>query len=164
MRTEAQTLCQAFEMSRNLSMSFFKLLEGKDLQKEFECEGKKLNSAYWIMGHLAVTENYLLLKMCGGEIERFAWARPFGLGGAMPAEDERPSMEEMLKTLDTVHQKAMQHIAALTEEQLNTPIETQLPVGKERTIRGVILHAIRHEASHAGHLGWLCKLHGVKTL
>jgi hypothetical protein len=163
MTTQAQTLTETFEFARKLSLSYFEKLKEKDIYREFEVDGKKLNSVYWLMGHLAVTENYLLLKSTGGEIVRFAWARPFGLGGAMPAEAERVPMNEIMKTLNEVHEKAIKHIAHLTDEQLAEPVKGDLKFG-DGSIKAIMMHAIRHEASHAGHLGWLCKLHGIKNI
>jgi hypothetical protein len=36
--------------------------------------------------------------------------------------------------------------------------------GGDNSYRMMIQHAIRHEAIHAGHLSWLCKLHGIQTV
>jgi len=166
MKTEQQILAQSMDMARHLTLSYYRLLRDKDIEKQFKCDGVKLNSAYWIMGHLAVSQNYLVLKMTGAEIIRFPWAKPFGMGGAMPAEgsEERVDISEILSILNQVHDRCLTHIVALTTKQLDMAVETNLPIGREKTARGVLMHAIRHEASHAGHLSWLCKLHGVEGL
>lgn len=161
--TQAQILAEAFLYNRKMTLGYFEKLRDKDIFKEFEIDGKKLNSAYWIIGHLPVTQNYLLLRSTGGEIVRFAWAKPFGLGGSMPAEGERVSIEEILKTMQEVTEKSIQHISTLTDEQLALPNTGGMNFG-DGTIKATIQHAIWHEGTHAGHLGWLCKLHGIKTL
>jgi len=57
----------------------------------------------------------------------------------------------------------MAHLPTLGAEALERPNPSGIPaIGK--TVRDVITHAIRHEGSHIGHLGWLCKLHGVRTM
>lgn len=61
-----------------------------------------------------------------------------------------------------MHAKAIEHVRTLDDVALSAPNPTGLPFGPQ--IRDVITHAIRHESSHTGHLGWLCKLHGVKTM
>ncbi|HYG51318.1 MAG TPA: DinB family protein [Flavobacteriales bacterium] len=163
MSTQAQTLADAFEFTRKYALGYYEKLKEKDIYKEFEVENKKLNSVYWLMGHLAVTENYLLLRASHGEIVRFAWARPFGLGGSMPAEADRVPIAEILTTMEQVHNKAMTHIRSLTDEQLAQPCYGDLKFG-DGSVKSIILHAIRHEGTHAGHLGWLCKLHGIKNI
>jgi uncharacterized damage-inducible protein DinB len=161
--TQAQLLAAIFDGSRQMSLQTFDKIKHLDIYKEFQVEDKKLNSAYWILGHLPVTENYLLLRSTGGEIEKFGWAKPFGLGGAMPEANDRVSVEEIMKTMDVVHQKAMKHISSLTDEQLAQPNTGGMKFG-DGSVRDIIIHAIKHEASHAGHLGWVSKLLGVKGI
>ena len=63
-----------------------------------------------------------------------------------------------------VHRQAIAHVATLGEDALSAPNPTGLPLGGAGQVRDVIMHAIRHEGSHIGHLGWLCKLHGIPTV
>lgn len=162
MNTIANTLADAFDYSRRISLDYFNKIRDKDIYREFEVNGTKLNSAYWLLGHLVVTENYLLLKSTGGEIVRFGWARPFGLGGSLEQVTEKVSLDEMFATMNEVHGKAMQHIRSLTNEQLRLPNTGAIKFG-DGSIYDVIRHAIEHEGAHGGHLGWLNKLHGVKN-
>lgn len=162
--TQAETLASSFDYARKMSIGYFKKIQqSADIYKEFAIEGKKLNCAYWIYGHLAVTENYLLLRSTGGEIERFAWAKPFGLGGSLPDVNERVSVEEITTTLQQVHDKSISWIKSLTDDQLKEPNKGGMNFG-DGSIADLIKHAIAHEASHAGHLGWICKLSGIKTI
>lgn len=164
MPTTAQLLADSFHYARQQTLTYYQKLEGKDIFKEFLNEnGTRLNSAYWILGHLVVTENYLLLKSTGGEIERFAWARPFGLGGQLPAVEDRVPVGEIAKTMETVHSKAMEFISTLSDKQLMQPNFGGMKFGNG-SIKDTILHAAFHEASHAGHLGWICKMHGIKLI
>lgn len=162
MQTTAQTLADAFDYTRGISLDYFNKMKDKDIYKEFEVEGIKLNSAYWLLGHLVVTENYMLLKSVGGEIVRFGWARPFGLGGSLAAVTERISVEEIMATMDEVHKKSMDHVRGLTDEQLRLPTTGAIKFG-DGSYYDIIRHAIEHEGAHGGHLGWLNKLHGIKN-
>lgn len=142
-----------------------KLLDAKvDLHKTFEAEGKTLNSAAFIFGHLAVTQNFLCLSCTGGEIVRFSWAKLFALGAPVPTAVECPPMEEIFATMNAVHTKALAHIRSLSDEDLESPNPKGWKMASDESNRSVILHSVRHESSHAGHLGWLCKLHGIKTI
>ena len=161
--TQAQILADTFQEARNLSLSYFSKLKNFDIKKEFEVEGKKLNSAYWIIGHLPVTENYLLLRCTGAEIVKFAWAKPFGLGGKQSDLIELVSVDEIMQIMNEVHEKAMLYVRSLTDKQLLEKSGSTIVFG-DGSIRAILMHAIRHEATHAGHLGWLCKLHGVETI
>lgn len=162
MKTAAQVLADAFDYSRKISLDYFNKMKDLDIYREFEVNGMKLNSAYWLIGHLVVTENYLLLKSTGGEIVRFDWARPFGLGGNLSQLTERVPLENIFATMDEVHNKAMSHVRGLSEEQLALPNTGAIKFG-DGSIYDIIRHAIEHEGAHGGHLGWLNKLHGIKN-
>lgn len=162
MKTTAQVLAEVFDYSRQISLDYFNKVKDRDIFQEFTVNGTKLNSAYWLLGHLVVTENYLLLKSTGGEIVRFGWARPFGLGGSLEAVTERISVEEIFATMHEVHTKAMQHVKSLSDEQLKLPNTGAIKFG-DGSIYDIIRHAIEHEGAHGGHLGWVNKLLGVKN-
>ncbi len=164
MNTEAKTLADVLESTRQLSLFYWNKLSDKDIFQTFECNGVQLNNAYWIMAHLAVTENFLVLRSTGGEMQKFSWAKLFGLGCPIPEKELCPPINEMLETLHSVHQKSIQHILSLSDEDLSKPTATGAKFGGEDSYRAIITHAIRHEGTHAGHLGWLCKLHGIKTI
>jgi len=163
MPTEAQVLAHVVDRTRQYTLQYFDLLRDSDLHRQFVCEGKTLNSAYWLLAHLATTENGLLLRCTGGPFEKFSWAKHYTVGGAGLPEGERPPVEEVLSMFHSVHAKVMAHLPTLTTEALESPnISGMLSFGS--TTRDVITHAIRHEGSHIGHFGWLCKLHGIKTM
>lgn len=71
---------------------------------------------------------------------------------------------EIWKQFKTIHQQAITHVAGLTDEQLDQPSKSEFPIAGVKTVRDAIIHAIRHESVHTGHIGWLCKLHGIKTI
>lgn len=163
-KTETQTLVETLELSRDLTKFYLKKLEDQDVYKTFEIEGKKLNSILWLIAHLAVSENWLLLVCTGGERVKIPWARQFGLGSEVPKKEEYPPREEIIEMFDKVHCQAIDYISHLTDEDLSKPTTNGTTLGGEDSIRAIIKHAIRHEGAHAGHLGWLCKLFDVKTI
>lgn len=164
MRSEGIILADVMDKTRQLSLFYFSQLKGKDLYKTFQSEEVELNSAFWIFAHLTVTENFLLLRSTGGELIKFSWAKQFGIGSTVPTREECPPLQEVLETSREVHERAINHLRTLSDEALKKPTTTGVTFGGEDSIRSIIMHAIRHEGAHAGHLGWLCKLHGVKTI
>jgi hypothetical protein len=164
MKTEAFILSEVMDKTRRLTETYLELLKNVDLHQVFEVEGKQLNSVFWIMAHLAVTENYLLLRSTGGDMKKISWARQFGIGTTPPAPADCPPLQEVRETLTAVHQAAVAHVASINDQSLDDINSTSFEFDGEKTIRSVIVHAIRHEGTHAGHLGWLCKLHSIKTI
>ncbi len=164
MNTEAQTLAHLIGKTRELTQLYFDILKDADWYRTFDVNGTTLNHPFWIMAHLAVTQNYLLLRSTGGEVVKIPWARQFGLGSILPAKADCPPMNEVKETFDTIHNKSVNHIHSLNADILDNTNTTGFQFLGEDSIRSVIVHAIRHEGTHAGHLGWLCKLHGLKTI
>jgi uncharacterized damage-inducible protein DinB len=163
-KTETQTLVETLELSRDLTRFYLSNLREQDVYKIFESEGKQLNSIIWLIAHITVSENWLLLVCTGGEKVNIPWARQFGLGSEIPQKEDCPPFEEILSYFKEVHEKAITYISSLSDEDLNKPTTNGIDFGGEDSARAIIKHAIRHESAHAGHLGWLCKLFGVKTI
>ncbi len=164
MTTEAAILSHVMDKSRQLTNSYLELLNDVDPYRVFEVEGHKLNSVFWIMAHLSVTQNFLLLRCTGGEIVKIPWSRQFGLGSVPSAKEDSPPMDEVKGFLTDVHDKSVRHIATLNNAYLDDVNAMGFEFAGEKSVRSIIIHAIRHENGHGGHLGWLCKLHGIKTL
>ncbi len=163
MPTETQVLAHTMDRTRQYTRFYFDKLKDQDLHRRFVCEGHELNSAYWLIAHIAVTQNGLLLMATGGPFEKFSWAKHFGRGGPGLPPQECPPFSEVLETFDRIHAKAIAHVATLSDAALEGPNLTGIAlIGT--TVRDVIIHAIRHEGLHTGHLSWLCKLHGIHTM
>jgi hypothetical protein len=162
--TEAQILSRQLDKARELSLWYLSFLKNADTHKTFDFEGKTFNPIIWEVGHLAVTESFLALYLTYGEAPKIAWGKQFGLGSSNIPNEEYPEYAEIWSTFKSIHQQAIQHIASLTDEQLDQPTKTKFNLAGVETVRDAIMHAIRHESVHTGHLGWLCKLHGIKTI
>ncbi|PIQ15055.1 MAG: hypothetical protein COW67_10470 [Flavobacteriales bacterium CG18_big_fil_WC_8_21_14_2_50_32_9] len=163
-KTQTQTLVEMLELSRELTKFYLSHLKGKDEHKIFEIDGKQFNSISWLIAHITVSENWLLLVCTGGEKVAIPWARQYGLGSEPPKKEDAPSFEEILKYFKEVHQKAINYVSKLTDEDLAKPTANGTNFGGEDSVGAIIKHAIRHECVHAGHLSWLCKLFDVKTI
>jgi hypothetical protein len=163
MTTEAQVLCHVMDRTRELTLRYMATLDGQDPHRRFLCDGKPLNTVFWLVAHLATTENGLLLASTGGPFRKFSWAKHFTLGAPGLPPEQCPPFSEVLDTFHQVHRTAMDHLPTLDEAALNGPNRTGLPLLGDTT-RDVITHAIRHEGGHAGQLAWLCKLYGFKLI
>lgn len=161
---ESKILANLLNNARDLTRWYLSKLKEVDVYKSFEVNDKQFNSVIWEIAHLAVTENYLILRSTGGEKISIPWARQFGLGSGIPSKDECPPYEEIWNTFKEIHEKSIAHIKSLSDDDLNKPTLTGATFGGEDTFRSIIMHCARHESVHTGHLGWLCKLHGVKTI
>ena len=163
MLSSAALLAHTMDKTREYTMMYLDKLNGQDLHRRFECQGIELNTAYWLVAHIAVTQNGLLLMATGGPFEKFSWAKHFERGGAGLPPAECPPFEQVLETFHRIHKTAIAHVASLSDEALEGPNVTGLAI-IGRTVRDVIIHAIRHEGLHTGHLSWLCKLYGIPTM
>lgn len=161
---EINALANTLDYTRSITLQYYDRLKEQDPHVIFESNEKKLNSILWIMAHLAVTENFLILRSTGGEMVRFSWAKLFGIGSTIPDTKDCPPMEEILKTMQLVHQNSITHLRQLNDNDLQKATTTGFKFGGEDSFRRVITHSISHEGTHAGHLGWLCKLYGIKTM
>lgn len=163
MPTEAQILAHTMDKTREYTRSYLDPLLEHDLHRTFVCEGYQLNTAYWLLAHITITQNGLLLMATGGPFEKFSWAKHFSRGMKGLPSTECPPVQEVLETFDRIHLKALAHIGTLPDTALEGPNLTGIArIGT--STRDVIIHAIRHEALHTGHLSWLCKLYGVSTM
>lgn len=170
MKTESQVLAHMVDRTREYNRMYLSLLKDVDPHREFMFpggtsggEGKKLNTQFWLVAHMTVSENALLLRATGGPFEKFSWAKHFGIGSQGLPKEECPPYEEVWSMFKTIHERTMAHLPTLSDEALEQPnITGLLLIGT--TVRDVITHGIRHEAMHIGHITWLCKLHGIKTM
>lgn len=159
---ETRILAHVMDRAREYTNLYLDRLKDADPHRVFTCEGKRLNTQYWLVAHLAATQNGLLLLATGGPFEKFSWAKHFGPGSTGLPPEQCPPYTEVRATFDAVHARAMAHLATLDDAALELPNTT----GYTRfgpQMRDVIMQAIRHESYHAGQIGWLCQLHGVKT-
>jgi uncharacterized damage-inducible protein DinB len=166
MKTEGIILAETMHDARRLAIFYYKQLENVDIYKRFPIgeSGQFFNSVHWVMAHLAVTENFLLLHTIGGEKIPISWARSFGLGSTGDSPNDSPSIEEILDVQRAVHKKSLEYVKSLSNEDMDQPTINGITFGTDDTRRSIIRHAIRHEGLHTGHLSWLCRLHGLKII
>lgn len=160
---KVQTLIETVELTQNLLVYYLSLLKEEDPHRVFQAEGQNLNSVYWLVGHLAWAENMLILQGTHGKPEEYAWLEVFKFGAEHEVYPDYP-FDVLKEGAKAIHQKAMAHLATLQDEDLNKLNALNFGFGKEPTNQLIIMHFIRHLGTHIGHLSWLCKMYGVKTV
>ncbi len=164
MTTEAVLLADTYEMTYGLVRYYNSNLKDADPYKQWEVNDKKLNSIAWINAHLCWSEDFLLLKATGGKSPDINWADHYCFGSDGSLHEESLDIKIVLQHRKTIHEAAMAHIRSLSQEDLEKENPMGIQFGPDKSVRSIIKHAIRHEGTHAGHLGWLCKINGVKTV
>ena len=162
-KAKIQTLIETIELTQNLAVYYISLMKEVDPKKVFSSEGKDLNSLYWLVGHLAWAENMLVLQGTQGKGAVIPWLDSFKLGEPHQI-DENISFGELKAGAKELHKAALAHLNTLSDEDLLKPNTIGFGFGQEPTNQVVLMHFIRHLGMHIGHLSWLCKLHGVKSV
>ena len=163
MMTTAETLLNTFNETRSLSNYYFNKLKDTDINCSFEVNEIPLNSAKWIMAHLVWAEEFLILGALGGERISMDWFEKVAFGTPMCSSEELPDIETILSSMKTVHEAVIQFVPNLSDEFLEQKNEMGMKFGPNDSKRYLLMHAIRHEGTHAGQLGWLCKINQLKT-
>lgn len=162
--TEAHFLADMMRHAHFMTQSHLRKLESVDLHKRFQVDGKDLNSGYWMFAHMAVSQNWLILRGTNGPFQKFSWAKLFNLGTAPPPQEQCPPFDEVKTKLEEIQQLSLSHVESLSAEALSSPHNAMMQLPIENTMRSIIKHHIRHESMHNGQLSWLCKLHGLKMI
>jgi len=163
-KTEAQILAEAFESVRNLTKFYLQNLDDKDIHEQYELNGVKMNSAYWIAGHLVWTEHFLIIQGIGNKSIEIPWLDEFGFGSNPNDIKQKPGYKEVLSKLDEIHTEAMKILKELPDEELDKPNHINATFGQSKEKRNVIRHCIRHEPMHAGQISWIIKASGEKMV
>jgi hypothetical protein len=165
MSTELSTLREIIQRSRELANYYIHKTKDKDVKKRFEADGKKLNSIYWLVAHMTWGQNNLVLRSTGGPNPELPWLKFFGIGkDAEEGEQNGPSYEEVLAGFQKVHELSMAHLENLDPALLDAENKLNYEVMGAKTMRATLIHHIRHEGIHTGHLSVNASLHQVKTI
>lgn len=163
MNVEAQVLKKMIEFQHNLTIWYLSLLKETDVTKCFEFEDKKINNLYWVVAHLAHSEDFLLSVALGKAGHNYAWLKRYEIGGSQDISP-KVSYKELIEVSKEIHQKCMKNLDEMTDEELNKDNMLGLNFAGDFSKRAIIMHQIRHEGIHAGHLSLLCKLNNIKTV
>ncbi len=159
-----QTLLKNYEMVRNLTKFYLSKMQGLDYKKQYEIDGIKLNSAYWLIAHLVWTEHFLIIEGIGGESMGIEWLNDYAIGTSVDDINNGPAIDEVLAKLDEVHKRAIEILNSMSDEQLDAENNIEANFGGQKTKETVIMHAIRHEPMHIGQISWILKVNGISLV
>lgn len=163
MNTKIKTLKKIIEFQHNLTVWYLSLLKETDVDRCFEFEGARINSLYWITAHLANSEDLLLLKALGKNGHQYEWLKQYSLGSSQDIKKEVP-YKELVKIAKEIHINCMQNLDEMTDVDLKKDNNLGITFNGDSSKLTIIMHQIRHEGLHTGHLSLLCKLNGIKTV
>lgn len=165
MSNELETLRNMVDATRGLAHYALSKVKTVDVKKRFEVDGRKLNSIYWLVGHMAWAQNNLILRSTGGPNPEVKWLKFFAIGKpAEEAETNGPSWEEVYAGFKKVHEVSMLQLSQMNLADLDAANKIDWEILGGKTMRNTIMHHIRHENNHIGQLLWLINFYGIKTI
>ena len=160
---QTKVIADILDNARRLTRWYFSFLNEDLLYSRFELDGTRLNSAYWIAGHLAWTQDFVLSGILGKK-ESPSWVEDFKLGHPAPDPYEGPDFDALWDVFNYLHRKTIQFIRDFDEKTLDHDFPDTAAHFIFRTNRMAFYHLVRHEGYHCGQLGIICKLGGVETI
>jgi uncharacterized damage-inducible protein DinB len=115
------------------------------------------------MGHIVWAEHNLLIAAVTGNKMDIPWLDKFERGSSREENNENPSAEEIRRTMDLVHERAMEGLRAMPNAELDEPNLAGIDFRGGNAKRVVVRHAIRHEPCHSGQIGWILKMNGLES-
>lgn len=123
----------------------------------------------WQVGHLAVSDYNLCLRRVRGRtpadesLLSDAFNEHFKLGSQPVADAAKyPPVSEIVRVFDAVHAQSLKELGAMSDEELDVPVEQPHPVFKTKL--GAIDYASSHDMVHNGQIGLLRRLMGKPAL
>lgn len=162
--SEPQILASVLDNTRALTLFYLHQVEEVDKSRCFTVGDFQTNSIHWIIAHLAWAEDALILRGVGHEGIAVPWFELFRLGAPCPPLNDYPPFCETLDVLKQVHQATLSFLNTLPAEALDQQNDFGRKIMGQDSKRILIHHCIRHEGCHAGHLGWLVRMHGKKVI
>ena len=111
------------------------------------------NHPWWVLGHVVVSEAFLLDCCLEGKPNRYeAWREHFG-NGTTPSDtgEGYPSLDELFAAFDAVRADALTYIDSLSEGDLDQKSQAPEEYGPMfSTVHGVLAAMIGHPYMHSG--------------
>jgi uncharacterized damage-inducible protein DinB len=127
------------------------------------------NHPLWLLGHIANSEDGLILSFCKGEnVLPGSYFKLFGIGSTpQTAASAYPSRDEILAGMEEAHAAAIDYVGGVSPEELDRPphgLDRLRPEAQElfHSRGACILHHALHEANHAGQMAVLRRILGKK--
>jgi len=164
---QGEFLVRDLEGTRDWTLKLIADLKGDDW---FFQPAPGLAHPLWLCGHLAVSQHTLVWVRCLGHtilVDEFT--KHFPIGGPVKSVKDHhyPSVENILATMEDVHEQTCAAVRKLSDEFLEQPAfagDGKSPHPHYNDKRGAIAHCNRHEAFHAGQIAMIRRLLGKPFL
>ena len=144
-------------------------LEDLTTDEWFWCPSELTTHIAWQVGHLAVSQYNLCMRRLRGRIpedEKLisdSFIEVFKLGSTPLADPAgNPPLEEIRSVFAAVQNHAIAELSALTDDELNVPVEQPHPVFKTKL--EAVEYSWPHELVHIGQIALLRRLMGKRPL
>lgn len=123
----SKTIAEQIDQTREMTRFYLSQLKNVDPYEVHVIKNKKINPIIWEIGHLTVTQNWLVMYLCKGPAERISWAKIFGMGSS-PTSNKKdyPPYDEVRNMFKHIHQKSLHFVSALSNEDLDQNIDMDL--------------------------------------
>jgi hypothetical protein len=165
-RTQVQAAVDRLELARRRVKDFTNDLTANEW---FWSPAEYTTHVAWQVGHIAVSEYNLCLRRVRGRTKQDetlisdAFIEHFKLGSQPVAGSANyPPIAEIKRVFDAVHAQVLKELAALSDEELDVPVEQPHPVFNTKL--GAVDYASGHELVHNGQIGLLRRLMGKPAL
>ncbi len=163
--TEAQTLADTMDKTRQLIRYYISGLKEQDPYQPIEFGGLNFNSIYWLTAHLIWAEDNLIVRSSTGQSVAPEWIQHYHIGADGTLHEGHGDFRQLLDTMKDVHEKVLAHLRSMTDAQLAEENKLGIAFGDgDKSVRMMVMHAIRHEGTHIGNYAYLCKMKGIKMV
>lgn len=116
--------------------------------------GRAMNHAAWVIGHLAVSSDFVVKLLGGAEVAAPPeWNELFGMKSSpLPDASRYPKKGVLMKALEDAHARAAEAYSKATPEQLNQPSSDPIRARFPKVGNFVTLLMTSHEGIHLGQL------------
>ena len=162
MNLVAQTIAEMLDQCRKFNRYYISLLDYARLHESYTFDNLQMNTAYFIVGHLAWTEWGIITQSLDGPEFPAPAIEKFHIGSQKGSHPVDLPFADLVAEMDRIHQYALNYIQGLSEEQLEEKVYVA-PARWNTVRRKALYHMIRHESFHTGQLAWIAKVHGART-
>ena len=166
--TQSELLAEQFDGTRQWTTILIADLKGDDWTFQ---PGEGLAHPLWLCGHLTSAQDSLVSVRCLGRPSTLpmGFAAHFPIGGPVKSarEHDYPPVDTVLSTMKETHPRTLEAIRGMSDSLLAEAAfgaDGKTPHPHYRDKRGVVTHASRHEAFHAGQIAMIRRLLGKPFL
>jgi hypothetical protein len=119
------------------------------------------NHVKWLTGHIASSRFFQAYLLGLNEQEPFP--ELFGRGKGQQADTKYPSMQELTKDWNSLSEKMIKRMEAMTDAEWSAPAEFPFPMA-DGTLASVFAFMSHHEAYTIGQIAYIRRIHGLESM